>query len=194
MRGPSELINISEICSHLHAPRRTLHRAFHEALGTGPIAFLRHRRLCATSTALRAPEDIRTIAEIAMQFGFQDLGRFAGYYHQLFGEYPSEAAAAPATAWSATTANQRMSAATSGRHQLRSRMLRACHGLAMLGLDAEGPQTENGGEMTPPHVSDYPICHSPLWMSNFTRPSSRILRSRDWQASSFGRLARRMSW
>ena len=47
---------------------------------------------------------------------------------------------------------------------------------------------------TPPHISDYPMSHSPLWMSNFTRPSSRIFRSRDWQASSFGRLARRMSW
>ena len=87
---PNEPIHISEICSHLHVPRRTLHRAFHEALGTGPIAFLRHRRLCAAHTALRASEDIRTISDIAMQFGFQNLGRFAGYYHQLFGEYPSE--------------------------------------------------------------------------------------------------------
>jgi AraC-like DNA-binding protein len=87
---PNEPIHISEICSQLHVPRRTLHRAFHEALGTGPIAFLRHRRLCAAHTALRASEDIRTISDIAMQFGFQNLGRFAGYYHQLFGEYPSE--------------------------------------------------------------------------------------------------------
>ena len=87
---PGEPIHISEICHHLHASRRTLHRAFHEALGTGPIAFLRHRRLCAAHTALRAPGDIRTISNIAMQFGFQNLGRFAGYYHQLFGEYPSE--------------------------------------------------------------------------------------------------------
>ena len=87
---PNEPIHISEICSHLHVSRRTLHRAFHEALGTGPIAFLRHRRLCAAHTALRAPGDIRTISNIAMQFGFQNLGRFAGYYHQLFGEYPSE--------------------------------------------------------------------------------------------------------
>jgi AraC-like DNA-binding protein len=87
---PTEPVHISEICTHLHASRRTLHRAFHEALGTGPIAFLRHRRLCATHTAFRAPEDIRTISNIAMQFGFQNLGRFAGYYHQLFGEYPSQ--------------------------------------------------------------------------------------------------------
>jgi len=87
---PNEPIHISEICSHLHVPRRTLHRAFHEALGIGPIAFLRHRRLCAAHTALRAREDTRMVSNIAMQFGFQNLGRFAGYYHRLFGEYPSQ--------------------------------------------------------------------------------------------------------
>lgn len=83
-------IHISEICRHLHLPRRTLHRVFHETLGVGPIAFLRHRRLCAVHSALRMPKDIRTVSEIAMQFGFQNVGRFAGYYHRLFGEYPSE--------------------------------------------------------------------------------------------------------
>src|SRR5262245_52264374 len=87
--GPAP-VHISQICSSMHVSRRTLHRAFHEALGVGPIAFLRHRRLCAVHTALRAPAHIRTISDVAMQFGFQNLGRFAGYYHQLFGEYPSE--------------------------------------------------------------------------------------------------------
>jgi AraC-like DNA-binding protein len=87
--GPGP-IHISEICRHRHLPRRTLHRAFHEALGVGPIAFLRHRRLCAVHSALRATKDIRTVSEIALQFGFQNVGRFAGYYLRLFGEYPSE--------------------------------------------------------------------------------------------------------
>lgn len=87
---PAEPVHISQICRQLHISRRTLHRAFHEALGVGPIAFLRYRRLCAVHTALRAQKDIRTISDIAMQFGFQNLGRFAGYYHQLFGEYPSQ--------------------------------------------------------------------------------------------------------
>jgi AraC family ethanolamine operon transcriptional activator len=87
---PTEPVHISQICGQLHVSRRTLHRAFHEALGIGPIAFLRYRRLCAVHTVLRAPANIRTISDVAMQFGFQNLGRFAGYYHQLFGEYPSE--------------------------------------------------------------------------------------------------------
>jgi transcriptional regulator GlxA family with amidase domain len=31
-----------------------------------------------------------TVAEVAMQNGFLELGRFSHYYHSLFGEYPSE--------------------------------------------------------------------------------------------------------
>jgi AraC-like DNA-binding protein len=72
---PTDPVHISRICSHLHVSRRTLHRAFHEALGIGPIAYLRDRRLCAVHTALRMPGNA---------------GRFAGYYRQLFGEFPSE--------------------------------------------------------------------------------------------------------
>lgn len=83
-------VHISQICGQMHVSRRTLHRVFQEALGIGPVAFLRHRRLCAVHAALGAPKDIRTISEIALQYGFQNLGRFSGYYHRLFGEYPSE--------------------------------------------------------------------------------------------------------
>ena len=84
-------IHISQICGQLHVSRRTLHRAFHEALGIGPIAFLRYRRLCAVHKALRSdvpPNE--TIADLALQFGFLNVGRFAQYYRELFGEYPSD--------------------------------------------------------------------------------------------------------
>jgi AraC family ethanolamine operon transcriptional activator len=30
------------------------------------------------------------VAEVAFQQGFSDLGRFSGYYRQLFGENPSD--------------------------------------------------------------------------------------------------------
>ena len=31
-----------------------------------------------------------TVAQVAIQHGFIELGRFSHYYHSLFGEYPSE--------------------------------------------------------------------------------------------------------
>jgi AraC-like DNA-binding protein len=88
---PNAPVHIAQICHQLRISRRTLHRAFHEALGIGPIAFFRYRRLCATHTAIRTGlfADL-TISEVAMQHGFLNEGRFAHYYHQLFGEYPSE--------------------------------------------------------------------------------------------------------
>jgi AraC-like DNA-binding protein len=85
------LIHISRICGQLHVSRRTLHRAFHEALGIGPIAFLRYRRLCSAHTAIRSDFQAGgTIADMAIQHGFLNVGRFAQYYRQLFGEYPSD--------------------------------------------------------------------------------------------------------
>jgi AraC-like DNA-binding protein len=84
-------VHISEICSRLNVSRRTLHRAFQEALGIGPVAFLKRRRLCDVHSAIREGDPTKTtIAEIALQHGFPNLGRFSSYYRSLFDEYPSE--------------------------------------------------------------------------------------------------------
>jgi len=84
-------VHISEICAQLNVSRRTLHRAFYEVLGLGPITYLRHRRLCAIHSVLRESDPATaTVAQVALQHGFIELGRFSHYYHSLFGEYPSE--------------------------------------------------------------------------------------------------------
>jgi AraC family ethanolamine operon transcriptional activator len=84
-------VHISEICGKLNVSRRTLHRAFHDALSIGPVTFLQRRRLCDVRSAIRDGDPATTtIAEIALQHGFLNLGRFSGYYRSLFGEYPSE--------------------------------------------------------------------------------------------------------
>jgi AraC-like DNA-binding protein len=84
-------VHISEICSKVHVSRRTLHRAFCDAIGIGPVAFLRFRRLCCVHSVLRNSDPATTtIADVAIEQGFLNLGRFSGYYHSLFDEYPSE--------------------------------------------------------------------------------------------------------
>ena len=88
--GPQP-VHISEICAELNVSRRTLHRAFFDFLGQGPVTFLRHKRLCAIHSILKESDPgTVTVAEVAMQQGFVELGRFSHYYHSLFGEYPSE--------------------------------------------------------------------------------------------------------
>jgi AraC-like DNA-binding protein len=87
----SRPVHISEICCEVHVSRRTLHRAFRDAIGIGPVAFLRCRRLCNVHSVLRSSDpEVATIADVAMDQGFLNPGRFSGYYHQLFDEYPSE--------------------------------------------------------------------------------------------------------
>jgi AraC-like DNA-binding protein len=87
----SRPFHISEICSRLHVSRRTLHRAFHDAVGLGPVAFLRSKRLCAVHETLRNCDPIRTtVAQVATEHGFANLGRFSGDYYSLFREYPSQ--------------------------------------------------------------------------------------------------------
>lgn len=84
-------VHVSELCAALRTSRRTLHRAFHDVLGIGPIAFLRHHRLCSVHSRLRQGEPATThVTDVAIEFGFLELGRFARYYAALFGEYPSE--------------------------------------------------------------------------------------------------------
>jgi AraC-like DNA-binding protein len=83
-------IHISEICSRLRVSRRTLHRAFHDAVGIGPIAFLRSKRLCAAHRTLLNSDPIKTtVTQVALEHGFANLGRFCGEYYSQFNEYPS---------------------------------------------------------------------------------------------------------
>jgi AraC family ethanolamine operon transcriptional activator len=47
-------------------------------------------RLNQVRRVLQSPEDNRTIAEIAFDFGFFHLGQFSQSYKRLFGETPTE--------------------------------------------------------------------------------------------------------
>jgi AraC-like DNA-binding protein len=85
------LVHISELLSALRTSRRTLHRAFNEVLALPPLTYLRHRRLCEARLRLtREAAAGITVAEVALQHGFSDFGRFSGYYRRLFGENPSD--------------------------------------------------------------------------------------------------------
>ena len=84
-------IHISELCSHLKVSRRTLHRCFEDVLGVGPGAFLRQKRLCFAHSALRRLDGrSANVTQVATNFGFLELGRFAQQYRRLFGEYPNQ--------------------------------------------------------------------------------------------------------
>jgi AraC family ethanolamine operon transcriptional activator len=78
------------LCTAVGVSQRTLEYAFQERLGASPMEFIRRLRLHAARRALLAAQRGGvTVAQIAMTFGFYQLGRFSAEYRLLFGELPS---------------------------------------------------------------------------------------------------------
>ena len=69
---------------------RTLSRSFEKKHGVGPMAFIKQRRLdAAYLDLLRAEPDTTTVTQVAINYGFAHIGKFAIEYGKAFGESPS---------------------------------------------------------------------------------------------------------
>jgi AraC family ethanolamine operon transcriptional activator len=89
--SPRVSASVADLCSLCEVPRRTLNRAFHDTLGMGPATYLRRLRLNGVHRALRRKNGGSiTVTDVALEFGFWHLGRFAEQYKELFGESPHE--------------------------------------------------------------------------------------------------------
>ena len=71
--------------------QRTLEYAFDERFGVTPKAFLLTYRLNMVRKELRSSDHSTTkVVDIANDYGFWHMGRFAANYYQLFQELPSD--------------------------------------------------------------------------------------------------------
>jgi transcriptional regulator GlxA family with amidase domain len=83
-------LNLPALCSAIGVPERTLRMCSTEALGMSPTRYHLFRRLNgARSALLSADPETVTVAEIARNHRFLELGRFAVTYRTIFGEIPS---------------------------------------------------------------------------------------------------------
>lgn len=84
-----EAITLQDIAIAARAPVRTLLHGFRKFRETTPMQFLRSFRL--TQARDQILQDMsRSIASIALECGFGNLGRFSSEYATKFGELPSE--------------------------------------------------------------------------------------------------------
>ena len=81
----------SDLARAAGASIRTVSRGFLEHHGVSPMAWLKARRLEAAHRELCAaqPGEV-TVTEVAVRYGFANLGRFAADYRMRFGETPSQ--------------------------------------------------------------------------------------------------------
>jgi AraC-like DNA-binding protein len=86
-----EPIQMSQLCDATGVSERSLRNACHAVCGTSPKRYLTQRRLEAVRRALaEATPGQDTVTRIATDYGFYELGRFAGVYTSVFGERPSD--------------------------------------------------------------------------------------------------------
>ena len=85
-----EPLTMSHLSRVVGVSERTLRAAFHDVVGISPKQHIIRQRLQAARAALRAAvPGSATVTDIAMSYGFFELGRFAGRYRHTFGEVPS---------------------------------------------------------------------------------------------------------
>ena len=83
-------VTIARLCGVTGVSERGLRNAFYGVHGVGPKRWMVTERLIHTQLALRASPSATTVTEVATDFGFYQLGRFAAIYKKTFGEAPSE--------------------------------------------------------------------------------------------------------
>jgi AraC-like DNA-binding protein len=83
-------LGMQELCTTIGVPERTLRMCCVKFLGMAPNRYIRLRRLNRVRAALRSADaTTASVASVAREHGFSELGRFAAAYRAAFGETPS---------------------------------------------------------------------------------------------------------
>ncbi len=87
----TEPIGLADLAAVAGMRVDTLCRTFTRHHDASPMRYVRRRRLDAVHRRLQAADPRETtVTEVALEFGFAHLGRFAGAYGNMFGERPSD--------------------------------------------------------------------------------------------------------
>ncbi|WP_424891246.1 AraC family transcriptional regulator [Streptomyces sp. XH2] len=84
-------LTLADLAAAARVSPRALQEAFRRHVDTTPLGYLREVRLGRAHqelAAARGDGDV-TVAEVAYRWGFNNLGRFSGYYQRRFGRPPS---------------------------------------------------------------------------------------------------------
>lgn len=91
----AEEITLDRLCAVARLSPRALQKTLLAARGCTPLELVQYRRLAAARLRLqrRSPDEL--VSTIALDCGFQHLGRFSLRYRDAYGESPKETAPAP---------------------------------------------------------------------------------------------------
>lgn len=83
-------ISMDDIAAAARVSVRTLQQGFRRFRMTTPMAYLHEIRLTAAHQDLMNANEVQSVADVALKWGFTHLGRFASDYKKRFGVLPSQ--------------------------------------------------------------------------------------------------------
>ncbi|MEQ9396084.1 AraC family transcriptional regulator [Haliea sp.] len=88
----SENLSMNTLAELTGVSERRLYEGFRRFQNISPMRYVQQTRLKAVRSALQTSRDT-SVTQIATEYGFTQLGRFAALYRQVYGELPSETVA-----------------------------------------------------------------------------------------------------
>lgn len=82
-------ISLDDLAAETATSPSNLSKHFRNYQGQPPMQFIRAKKLDAVHQILKQSYGEVSVTEIALQYGFNHLGRFSHYYREKFGESPS---------------------------------------------------------------------------------------------------------
>lgn len=86
----SDLPTVSDVAASCRIGVRALDRGFKKHLGVSPLQYMLDLRLQGVHDDLIACRNGNTVTDVAVYWGFSNLGGFAARFRERFGELPSE--------------------------------------------------------------------------------------------------------
>ncbi|MDB9468994.1 helix-turn-helix domain-containing protein [Dolichospermum circinale] len=84
-------LTLQKLCEELETSSSALCCGFQEVFGISPVAYIKIQRLNGVRRALmNADPNIKTVMEVAQEWGFWNAPHFAKDYREMFGELPSK--------------------------------------------------------------------------------------------------------
>lgn len=83
-------IAIDELADVCKISRKSLYNLFEREAGLTPSAYVRRLKLESAYAELKNNERVRNVTQVALKYGFTNLGRFSAQYREQIGELPSQ--------------------------------------------------------------------------------------------------------
>ncbi|WP_432470480.1 helix-turn-helix domain-containing protein [Amphritea sp. HPY] len=90
INNSEDVLSCDDIALLCGLSRKSVFNIFRKELGVTPMAYVRNIKLELVYKDLSERGKVKNITEVAISYGFLNVGRFSGYYRDFFGELPSE--------------------------------------------------------------------------------------------------------